>query len=169
MSVGCKKCNLNFKSPASSQSSVESLPQKTSKVSSAAAASSSLITTRIKRGTVVTKSTESKSSSATTASSRKRENGNGSDASRRIHRVCSRERMQKSNASSSESDLPNSSVEMPRRPRRTKVLKHHRSEENGKDEKKASSSRSATAETSSRKQHISHASPGVRGMSKNNF
>lgn len=148
-------------SPASSQSSVESLPQKSSKVSSPA--TSSLITTRIKRGTVVTKSTESKSSSATTASNRKRENGNGSDASRRIHRVCSRERMQKSNASSSESDLPNSSVETPRRPRRTKVLKHHRSEENGKDEKKSNANRSATTETSSRR-HISHSSPGVRGL-----
>lgn len=143
---------------ASSQSSVESLPQKTVKTSS-----SSLITARLKRGTVVTKSTESKSSSATTASSgRKRENGNGSDASRRIHRVCSRERMQKSNASSSESDLPNSSVEVPRRPRRTKVVKHHRNEENGKDEKKSSSSRKTTVEASNTKRHNS--SSGLRGM-----
>jgi hypothetical protein len=146
---------LSFAYTASSQSSIESIPRTTSKI----AASTSLITTRIKRGTVTTKSSESKSSSATTASSsRKRENGNGSDASRRIHRVCSRERMQKSNASSSESDLPNSSAEAPRRPRRTKVVKHQR----GEDEKKSISSRTTTIETSSSPKKYSSSGKGMR-------
>lgn len=67
--------------------------------------------------------------------------------------------MQKSNASSSESDLPNSSVETPRRPRRTKVVKHHRAEENGKDEKK--SSRVVVVES---KKHSLHSTSGTKGM-----
>lgn len=57
--------------------------------------------------------------------------------------------MHKSNASSSESDHPKSSVEVPRRPRRTKVVKSHREEAAIKDEKK--SSRVTEASSSSRR------------------
>ena len=63
----------------------------------------------------------SESTTSSTKSSIRRR-ASGSDSSKRVQRVCSRDRMQHSNASSSE-DLPNSSVETPRRPRRTKVVK----------------------------------------------
>lgn len=68
----------------------------------------------------------------------------------RIHRVSSRERMHQSNASSSE-DLPNSSNEAPRRPRRTKVVKH-KEEIAGKEVKKSTRlTRSGATESSLRR------------------
>ncbi|CAH1710399.1 unnamed protein product [Chironomus riparius] len=129
----------------SSQSSIESLPRN-SKISTTIPS----VTTRTRRTTKSGESTASTTISSTKSSSscRKRENGTGSDGSKRIQRVSSRERMHKSNASSSESDHPNTSTELPRRPRRTKVVKSHR-EEAVKDEKK--SSRVTEASSSSRR------------------
>ncbi|XP_070497132.1 uncharacterized protein [Chironomus tepperi] len=134
----------------SSQSSIESLPRN-SKIST----TSPSVTTRTRRTTKSGESTASTTISSTKSSSscRKRENGNGSDGSKRIQRVSSRERMHKSNASSSESDHPKSTVEVPRRPRRTKVVKSHR-EEVVKDEKK--SSRVIEASSSSRRTKPEH-------------
>jgi len=100
------------------------------------------------------KSSESSLSSAksATAGSRRRENGTSSDGSKyssRVNRVSSRERMShQSNASSSE-DLPNSSVEVPRRPRRTKVVKHHEDSSSSKKTSSASIGRSSKPTESS--------------------
>lgn len=85
----------------------------------------------MQRGIVTINSCESKSSSG---NNRIRESAS---VLKRFHRVCSREPTKNSQPSSSESDLPNSSTEEPRRLRRMKG-KHHRSEENGRDEKKSS-------------------------------
>lgn len=96
---------------ASSASSLESIPQNSVKTpSSAPNASKKPLTNG-----------HSESTTSSTKSSIRRR-ASGSDSSKRVQRVCSRDRMQHSNASSSE-DLPNSSVETPRRPRRTKVVK----------------------------------------------